>query len=176
MKPVRLAQSRCENKNSASIPELPTAVAWPAHPTTGVHLMIPTRLIRFRCPAGHRLKAPHQAAGRSAICPTCQTVLEIPNPIPEPPVTESGVARMLGDLNSLSTARHRLEEAPRAMPVAAPKPSRPQRRCDRCSKLIDQEATLCVHCRTMQVPAESRIRSIIGQASRQMLRRRRPGN
>lgn len=137
--------------------------------------MIPAQLIRFRCPSGHKLKSPLHTAGRSATCPACQAVVVIPSPIPERAVTESGVARMLGNLNDLSSARHRLEPAPEVVPAAAiPKPSRPQRRCDRCAKMIDEGATLCVHCRTMQFPSASRIRSVIGQASRQMLRRRKP--
>ena len=147
--------------------------AWLRSQFSGVVVVITDQQIRFRCPAGHKLKAPPHYAGRHATCPACSVTIAIPRAdAPPVSVTDSGVARMLGELNDQSSATHRLnppaEREGSTLKLAAPT----QRACDRCRKMIDKSASVCMHCQTMQFPSTSRIRSIIGEASRQILGRR----
>lgn len=124
-------------------------------------------LIRFRCPSGHKLKAPRQYGGRNAVCPACQASVEIP----AAEVTESGVARMLTVLNDESSVDHR-----HAVPAPQPESSGEvsslkltagrRRPCDRCRKEIPESSTVCMHCQTIQFPSGSRIRSLMHVASR----------
>lgn len=131
--------------------------------------------VRFRCPSGHKLKAPRHYAGRKAVCPACRTAVAIP----AAEVTESGVARMLTVLNDESSADHRrAKPVATSAPVTMPAPEAaeevsslkltacPQRRCDKCRKNIDESASVCKYCRTIQFPSGSRIRSLMQAASR----------
>lgn len=93
--------------------------------------------IQFCCPQGHKIKAKPELAGKLAKCPSCKSVMLVPERVKllvksREALTQSGVLRILGD-------------APKLPPM--PEKSRAIKRiCPRCSKTLTPALTVCTHC------------------------------
>ena len=62
--------------------------------------------IQFCCPKGHKIKAKPELAGKLAKCPSCKSVMLVPERIKlfaksREALTQSGVLRILGDATQL---------------------------------------------------------------------------
>jgi uncharacterized protein (DUF983 family) len=94
--------------------------------------------IHFKCPNGHKVKAPLEAGGKLGRCPQCASVTLVPEPIAQlikrrVSMTESAVLRVLGDAPPLPPIPDRLQHV-------AP------RNCPRCNRSLKATATVCEHC------------------------------
>ncbi|MEZ6136067.1 MAG: hypothetical protein R3C53_14295 [Pirellulaceae bacterium] len=103
--------------------------------TTRVTLM---SNIEFQCPKGHKIRAKPEFAGKLAKCPSCQSVMLVPDPFAgvinrRQQLTQSGVMRILGDAPQLPPMPERMS------PVE-------KRICPRCSKSLAPSLTVCDKC------------------------------
>ena len=96
------------------------------------------------CERGHRFKAMDAYRGKIVHCPQCQAHVPIPIqssstaavPTAKDPLSDTGVMRILGDLDPLPPP-----------PVGTQsEESTNYRNCPRCSVSIRTDATLCNHC------------------------------
>lgn len=91
----------------------------------------------FECQNGHRLKAEVSQAGRTSHCPRCQAPIVVPKRAPHP-VTDSGIVRLLGEMEAESPS------APRQAPL--PVNQAPDRSCPRCDSPLSPSARSCDAC------------------------------
>ena len=82
------------------------------------------------CEHGHRLKANTSLRGKTFSCPVCR--LSVTVPLPDDPLSDTGVMRILGDIPPLPPS---------------PEPLRSQLRpCPGCGAKVRNELTVCNAC------------------------------
>lgn len=103
-------------------------------------------LIRFTCPAGHRIKADARFGGRLMACPACRRPTPVPTPTPAG-ITESAAVRLLNDCDSDAP-----ESEQHWHPVIR-KPAKPTKPCPRCKAAVPANAEFCSSCRVRLFPS-----------------------
>ncbi|MDR3233799.1 MAG: hypothetical protein LBT46_09090 [Planctomycetaceae bacterium] len=108
--------------------------------------------IETYCPNGHHLKTDEANAGKTGKCPVCKAdviISQPPVPPPKmsgndkPPVSESAVVRILGDLNvGDSRVGKTVMASRRPEPAAVPH----LKTCPNCDRDIDPGYQICPHC------------------------------
>lgn len=120
-------------------------------------------LIRFVCPAGHKIKAESRFAGQSSHCPACGSAVVVPaapDPITPDPITETGALRILNECRT------------DAEPVAAPAAPSPTKPCPRCNATLSRSARICWSCRLDVGPTLDAWKSALRAAVRHVKGRR----
>ncbi|HUG91160.1 MAG TPA: hypothetical protein VML55_10015 [Planctomycetaceae bacterium] len=117
-------------------------------------------MIRFECPAGHKIKAAPRFEGRESKCPTCGTGVVVPR-VAEA-VSETGALRILNECPSPARA---------ADPEPLPDRS-PTKACPRCQTTLSAAARICWSCRLDVGPAADSLKSVIRAAARYVKARR----
>ncbi len=90
--------------------------------------------IAVECPNGHRLTGPASLVGRKVRCPKCAVSFELTLP-PKKSLTETGVLRLLGDVDPLPS------------PPEQPQVTKETKTCARCHHAISVHANVCEHCK-----------------------------
>ena len=90
--------------------------------------------IAIECPNGHRLTGPANLVGHKVRCPKCAAKFDLTLP-PKKTLTETGVLRLLGDIDPLPT------------PPEQPEPPKSKKICQRCHQTISVHANVCEHCK-----------------------------
>lgn len=138
-----LVTDRCYQLDAAiSPPTLRVA----STPISACESRIPSMIIRFRCPNGHKLKVANRHSGNSAICPACRSRVTIPGRNPNP-ITDSAVVRLLSDEPVLPEGASR--------PMSTREPPAPKRTCPRCTNELSPSARICAHCNLYLFPSEN---------------------
>ena len=117
-------------------------------------------MIRFECPAGHKIKADAKLAGRTAACPACGTPVAVPQPAAA--ITETGALRLLNACGN---------QAPTIDPQPPAQPS-PTKSCPRCQVTLSSGARICWSCRLDVGPASDAWKSVVRAAARYVKSRR----
>ncbi len=86
------------------------------------------------CPNGHHLTGPASLVGHKVRCSKCGTKFELSLP-PKKSLTETGVLRLLGDVDPLPT------------PPEQPEVPKSKKTCQRCHQVISVHANVCEHCK-----------------------------
>ena len=103
-------------------------------------------LIRFTCPAGHRIKADNRFAGRIMACPACRRATPVPQAV-HAGITESAALRLLNDCNTEAGQRQPDWISSIQTPLRVTKP------CPRCKAAVAATAEFCGSCRVRLFPS-----------------------
>jgi hypothetical protein len=103
-------------------------------------------LIRFTCPAGHKIRADVRFAGRLMPCPACKRPTRVPPAAPAE-IAESAAVRLLNEC-----------DARPAHPAQDCRPTgnglvRPTKPCPRCKSAVRTSAEFCPECRVRLFPS-----------------------
>jgi hypothetical protein len=100
--------------------------------------------VYFECDNGHRLKAHASHRGRGSKCPRCQAEIVVPERQSNP-VTDSGIARLLGTPEP-QESREETRAETSAAPSATATASSAKTTCPRCSAIIAASSRSCDQC------------------------------
>jgi hypothetical protein len=100
--------------------------------------------IRVVCPNGHALQVKNEWAGRTGLCPTCKTPVEIPRPSVGD-FSEESIIDLLGRPAVVHKAAPPVKQSP---PAAGDARQPPKKECEKCKQEIPKETAICPYCRT----------------------------
>ncbi|MGA2064915.1 MAG: hypothetical protein ABSG86_08100 [Thermoguttaceae bacterium] len=103
--------------------------------------------IRVVCPNGHALQVKNEWAGKTGLCPTCKTPVEIPHPSMED-FSEDSIMNLLGRPAAAAAPSARPAKPSGGVAAGDGRQQPPKKACEKCKQEIPKETAICPYCRT----------------------------